>query len=36
MTTDDMKSAFYKGRTISITYCPEMYGSYQRLLTITD
>lgn len=36
MTTADMERTFAKGKTITITYCPEMYGDYQRLLTITD
>ena len=35
MTTSDMLSVFQAGKAVTITYCPEYYGEYQRLLTIT-
>ena len=35
MTDDDMKNMFAPGKNVSITFCPEFYGKYQRVLTIT-
>ena len=35
MTDDDMRYMFIPGKKVSITYCPEYYGDYQRLITIT-
>ena len=35
MTDDDMKYVFAPGKNVSITFCPEFYGKYQRILTIT-
>ncbi len=36
MTVDEMKETFRPGRRVTVTYCPEYYGTHQRLLSISD